>query len=318
MDEKPDWQRIKDIMGAALNLDEVARPAYLDEACGGDMELRREVESLLASSSESGDFIETPVFSASTVIDQPSPMSGRHFGNYEIIREIGSGGMGAVYLAKRSDGEFEQEVALKIVRQSIAESQMIERFRRERQILASLNHPNIAKLLDGGVSDTGEPFLAMEYVEGETITDFVKRAKPTLDETLQLFIKICAAVAYAHQNLVVHRDIKPGNILVTAGGEPKLLDFGLAKIDDVTSLDNNQTETAFRALTPAYASPEQLRGETVTTASDIYSLGVVLYELLTNERPFHFEGKSLDEIIKTVTGFDPPPPSSNSHSALRN
>ena len=309
MDEKRDWQRIKDILGPVMELDSESRPAYLDETCGTDTGLRREVESLLASSAESGDFIETPVFSASEIIDQPSPMSGRHFGNYEIIREIGSGGMVAVYLARRSDGEFEQEVALKIVRQAIAESQLIERFRRERQILASLNHPNIAKLLDGGVSDTGEPFLAMEYVEGETITEFVRKKNLPLNDILRLFTKVCSAVAYAHRNLVVHRDIKPGNILVTDDGEPKLLDFGLARLMDDDPGDSTQTQTAFRALTPAYASPEQLKGEPLTTASDIYSLGMVFYELITEHRPFHFEGKSLNQIIKTVTGFEPPPPS---------
>lgn len=309
MNNEADWEKVKDVFSSVLELDQERWSAFLDLRCGDDHVLRTEVESWLASHAESKGFIENPVFSANSLIDARSPMAGRQFGNYRIIKEIGHGGMGAVYLAERTDGEFEQEVALKIVRQSIAESQMIERFRRERQILASLNHPNIAKLLDGGVSDLGEPFLAMEFVEGRTIAAFVEEQSLTLTEILTLFLKVCSAVAYAHRNLVVHRDIKPGNILVTDDGEPKLLDFGLAKlrIDDFSG--HGDSKTAFRALTPAYASPEQLRGELITTASDIYSLGVVLFELVTGQRPFQFDGKSLDEIIKTVSEFEPLTPS---------
>ncbi|MEP6904173.1 MAG: serine/threonine-protein kinase, partial [Actinomycetota bacterium] len=243
----------------------------------------------------------------------------KHFGNYKIIREIGAGGMGAVFLASRADGEFSQQVAIKLIRQAIAEREIIERFKRERQILANLNHPNIAKLLDGGVSVTGEPFIAMEFVEGEPITKFAARENLNLEARLKLFLKVCAAVAYAHRNLIVHRDLKPSNILVNQEGEPKLLDFGLAKLlDENLSSDAAQTQTAFRALTPAYASPEQLKGEVLTTASDIYSLGVVLYELLTGRRPFQFDGKSLEQIIKTVTVVEPLPPSANPKSKMRN
>ena len=314
MNSTADWEQVKEVFSSVLEIEPERRSEFLDERCGDDDILRSEVESWLASHAESEGFIETPVFSASSIIDQPTPMAGRQFGNYRIIREIGHGGMGAVYLARRTDGEFEQEVALKIVRQSIAENQMIERFRRERQILASLNHPNIAKLLDGGVSENGEPYLAMEYVEGNTIAEYVTELSLSLNEILTLFLKVCSAVAYAHRNLVVHRDIKPGNILVTNDGEPKLLDFGLARLVVSEDSDPNESKTAFRALTPAYASPEQLRGETITTASDIYSLGVVLFELVTGDRPFQFEGKSLDEIIKTVSQFEPSLPS-NSLSA---
>ncbi len=316
---KANWEQVKEIFSSALEIETSRRSIFVSKMCNGDEALRSEVESWLASHAESGDFIENPIFSTGNIFSKGNSAVGRKFGNYLIIREIGLGGMGAVYLAKRTDGEFEQEAALKIVRQTVAESQMIERFRRERQILASLNHPNIARLLDGGVSENGEPFFVMEYVEGESITDFAKHAAISLDEKLHLFIKACSAVGYAHRNLVVHRDIKPGNILVTAESEPKLLDFGLAKLLDEDLLgDTTQTQTAFRALTPAYASPEQLKNEPITTASDIYSLGVVLYELLTGVRPFHFEGKSLDEIIKTVTVIDPQPPSSNTQSAISN
>ncbi len=314
------WEKVKNIFSSALELEPDRRPAFVVEKCGGDETLKKEVESWLASYGESEDFISTPLLSTEKIFSNGTqPAAGRRFGNYTIIREIGFGGMGAVYLAKRTDGEFEQQVALKIVRQSISESHMIERFRSERQILASLNHANIAKLLDGGVSESGEPFLAMEYVEGDAITEYVRRIGASLNDTLRLFLKVCSAVSYAHRNLIVHRDIKPGNILVANDGEPKLLDFGLAKlINTDLSLDAAQTQTAFRALTPAYASPEQLRGDPVTTSSDIYSLGIVLYELLTNERPFHFEGKSLDEIIRTVTKFEPSLPSVHSTSGNNN
>ncbi len=303
-------KRIKDIFAEAIEVDPADRGAFLDERCSGDAELRSEVESWLSSYAESEDFIETPVFDAAKLIDQPSAMAGRRFGNFEIIREIGSGGMGAVYLARRTDGEFDQQVALKIVRQSIAESRMIDRFRRERQILASLNHPNIARLLDGGINEEGLPFLAMEFIDGESIINYADEHDLGLNDRLSLFLKICSAVAYAHRNLIVHRDIKPGNILVTADGEPKLLDFGLAKlIDEGLGQDAATTHTEFRALTPAYASPEQLKGEAITTSSDVYSLGVLLYELLTGQRPFKFEGMTLNEIIHAISTSEPGSPS---------
>ncbi len=318
MDEK-NWHNVKEIFLAALEKDASDRTGFLDEICADDSDLRQEIESLLASHEEIEDFIEKPAFEVGEVFTTGANQTEKHFGNYKIIHEIGAGGMGAVFLAERSDGEFEQKVAIKIIRQAIAESELISRFKRERQILATLNHPNIAKLLDGGVSDDGLPFLAMEYIEGEAITKFAERENLKLEERLKLFLKVCSAVAYAHRNLTVHRDIKPSNILVTKEGEPKLLDFGLAKlIDENLSNDTEQTQTAFRALTPAYASPEQLKNEPITTSSDIYSLGIVLYELLTGERPFQFEGKSLEEIIKTVTTFEPPPPSANPQSAIRN
>ncbi len=317
MNKTPNWESVKEIFSSALGVDPDQRNTHLDNMCAGDDALRAEVESWLASYAESDDFIDTPLLSADKLFSNGTPAAGRRFGNYTIIREIGHGGMGAVFLAERNDGQFEQRVALKIIRQSISESQMVERFRRERQILASLNHRNIAKLLDGGVSEVGEPFIAMEYVEGSPITDYVRRAKISLKETLRLFLKVCSAVSYAHRNLIVHRDIKPGNIMVTPGGEPKLLDFGLAKLvgDDLRET-GDRTQTALRALTPAYASPEQLHGLPITTASDVYSLGVVLYEILAGRRPFGGEDKRLDEIIRSVTTSAPPPPSSNPSQAF--
>lgn len=319
MNSAADWKQVKEIFSSVLEIDPERRGDFLDERCGDDDILRGEVESWLASHAESEGFIETPAFSVNSVLGQPATMTGRQFGNYRIIREIGHGGMGAVYLARRSDGEFEQEVALKIVRQSVAESQMIERFRRERQILASLNHPNIARLLDGSVSSEGEPFIAMEYVEGVTLLEFATANNLEIKDRLRLFLKVCSALSYAHRNLVVHRDIKPGNILVDRDGEPKLLDFGLAKlVDESFAADQTRPQTVIRAMTPAYASPEQLRGEQITTASDVYSLGVVFYELLSGTRPFQFEGKNLDEIIRTVAATDPSAPSTNPRSAVRN
>lgn len=319
MSNDPGWQQIKDIFSAALDLEPNKRGEFVTEACGDNDWLREEVESWLASYTESDDFIEKPAFAIGEVFANGNGNGHKRFGHYKIIKEIGFGGMGAVFLAERADGEFSQRVAIKIIRQAIAESEVINRFKRERQILATLNHPNIARLLDGGISDDGLPFLAMEFVDGDAITKFAAQENLTLEGRLKLFLKVCAAVAYAHRNLIVHRDLKPSNVLVTKDGEPKLLDFGLAKlIDENIASDLAETQTAFRALTPAYASPEQLKNEPITTASDIYSLGVVLYELLTNERPFHFEGKSLDEIIRTVAQNAPRLPSSNPRSAIRN
>ncbi|MGI8786569.1 MAG: protein kinase domain-containing protein [Pyrinomonadaceae bacterium] len=314
-----DWQNVKKIFLKALETPAPERARFVAENSGGNAEIIKEVESLLAAHELDAGFIETPAVDLASILSNTTANgAGKTFGNYKIVREIGRGGMGAVFLAERSDGEFSQQVAIKIIRQAIAESEIISRFKRERQILASLNHPNIAKLLDGGVSGDGLPFLAMEFIEGEAITKFAARENLNLEERLKLFLKVCAAVAYAHRNLIVHRDIKPSNIFVAKDGEPKLLDFGLAKLlDENLSGDAAQTQTAFRALTPAYASPEQLKNEPITTASDIYSLGIVFYELLTGERPFHFEGKSLEEIIKTATQIEPPLPSAIHNSKLR-
>lgn len=308
------WERIKEIFATVIEEPQELRRARAAELCAGDERLRSEIESWLDSYEEADEFLESPVTRQPEI--SRLRVEGRTFGHYTIEHEIGRGGMGAVYLANRSDGEFEQKVALKIVRQSIAESHVIERFRRERQILASLNHPNIAKLLDGGVSEKGEPYLVMEFVEGKPISEYVVSADLPIDDRLRLFLKVCAGLSYAHHNLVVHRDIKPDNILVTADGEPKLLDFGLAKlVDESLGIDLNQTQTAFRALTPAYASPEQMRGEQITTASDVYSLGVVFYELLTGARPLEFQGKVLDEIVRVIETVNPPPPSDKCGSA---
>jgi serine/threonine protein kinase len=315
-----DWKTVKEIFLEALTKSGAAREEYMAKTCGGNAEIRGEVESLLTEHSLVENFIEEPVFHTSEIFANGAKQAEKHFGNYKILCEIGAGGMGAVFLAERDDGEFSQKAAIKIIRQTLADSHLVNRFKRERQILANLNHPNIAKLLDGGVSVSGEPFLAMEYIEGEAITKFAEAQNLNLEERLKLFLKICSAVSYAHRNLIVHRDLKPGNILVTKDGEPKLLDFGLAKL-----LDENlpgrfvaDPDGFSRAGQPAYASPEQLKGEPITTASDIYSLGVIFYELLTGERPFHFEGKSLEEIIRTAAETAPPAPSAIPKSKTKN
>lgn len=304
-------KKAKNLFLDALEIEESEREKFLRENCGEETNLKTEVENLLAAHFEAEDFIETPVARIGSLFgsngNQKLP---KHFGNYKIIREIGAGGMGAVFLAERDDGEFTQRVAIKIVRQTLAESEIINRFRRERQILANLNHPFIARLVDGGVSDSGEPFLAMEYIEGISITQFADEHNLSVEQRLRLFLKVCAAVSYAHRNLIIHRDIKPSNILVTKEGEPKLLDFGLAKlIDDGLNFNPMQTETVFHAFTPAYASPEQILRKNISTASDVYSLGVVLFELLTGKHPFNFENKKLQEIIKIIDTAQPSKPS---------
>jgi serine/threonine protein kinase len=316
-----EFQKIKQAFAAVLDAPEEKRAAILRQNCGEDSVLLEEVRSLLAAHDEAENIIEKNVFSFdSPPVENNRNYAGKQFGRYKIIKEIGRGGMGAVFLAERCDGEFNQKVALKIVRQTIVDAETEKRFRREREILASLNHPNIAQLHDGGVSEEGEAFLAMEVVEGENLLEFAAKKNLSVEEKLNLFLKICAAVSYAHQNLTIHRDLKPSNILVTDAGEPKLLDFGLAKILDENLSDQNQTATIFRAFTPAYASPEQILGNTVTTVSDVYSLGVVFYELLAGDKPFHFEGKSLEEIIRTVTNAEPPAPSviQNSKTEIQN
>ncbi|MCA1618684.1 MAG: serine/threonine-protein kinase [Acidobacteria bacterium] len=277
-----DWQRVEELLDAALELGPRERPRLLDEACAGAPDLRREVESLLACEGRADGFLGAPALAFSAdFFDDGNPADGRAgqtFGPYRVAREIGRGGMGAVFLAERDDGEFKQEVALKVVGRSFADAELRRRFRQERRILATLNHPNIARLLDGGVSADGEPYLVMEYVEGLRVDEYCARAGLSTVEKLRLFLEVCRGVSYAHQHLVVHRDIKPSNILVTADGVPKLLDFGIAKLL-VEEQPGEQTRTELRAFTPEYAAPEQVSGGQVTTASDVYSLGVLLRDL---------------------------------------
>jgi tetratricopeptide (TPR) repeat protein len=281
------WGQVKAVLEGVLERPQEDRMALLAEACDGDGELRAEVESLLAFEAESETFIEQPLFGR--FADREEGLTeGQRVGPYQVVREIGRGGMGAVYLAVRADEEFDHRVALKLVGQGTA-TEIVRRFRAERQILAHLDHPNIAKLFDGGTTEDGRPYFVMEYVEGRPI-DEACQGLP-LRQRLAMFREVCAAVHFAHQNLVVHRDLKPGNILVTADGAPKLLDFGIAKLLDPGLSDPAVSELGLRPMTLSYASPEQVRQETITTASDVYGLGVLLHVLLTGRSPYAAEDR---------------------------
>ncbi len=275
----------------------------LTQYCGDDADLRREVEALL-SEDESDDFLQVPI---KEVAQSLPPLKsdnyiGRDIGSYHVVRLLGQGGMGAVYLAERADAEYYRQVALKIVRRGMDSSFVLKRFRVERQILATLEHPNIAQLLDGGTTDDGLPYFVMEYVQGQPLTEYCNTGQLSLTDRLKLFLAVCAAVQHAHQKLIVHRDLKPSNILVTTDGTPKLLDFGIAKLLDPTLSPTaiTRTQTSMRMMTPDYASPEQVRGLPITAASDVYSLGVVLYELLAGERPYQFDSYSPAEIERAI------------------
>jgi len=304
------WRQIKDVLDKTVALGAADRLLYLDEVCAADPDLRREVESLLISHERAGSgFLQTPaveLLGSTAAGDRPSARVGRRVGVYQIVDEIAHGGMGEVYRAARVDGQYEKEVAIKLVRVGLDTSFILERFRQERQILASLDHPNIARLLDGGTTEDGIPYLVMELVDGTPIDQYCDANNLSISERLQLFRKVCAAVQYAHQWLVIHRDIKPGNILVTKDGTPKLLDFGIAKILDPAA---SSEETLAHPLTPEYASPEQIQGETITTASDVYSLGVVLYQLLTGQSPYGGETRTPHQLARAVTEMEPAPPS---------
>ena len=302
------WQKIKAVLEDALEREAPERTAFLDAACQGDDELRGEVEALLASEAEAGDFIETPIFRLR--LSDTAPLAeGQRVGAYRIVREIGRGGMGSVYLAERADEAYRQKVALKVLRRGMDTDEIVRRFRSERQILANLKHENIAMLLDGGAVEDGRPFLVMEHVEGRPLDEYCDARKLSTRERLELFRKVCSAVHLAHQNLVVHRDLKPGNILVTADGVPKLLDFGIAKIVDPDQ-QSTLTRADLRPMTPEYASPEQVRGDAITTASDIYSLGVLLYHLLTGHSPYRPATRDPMSLAKAICETEPPRPSS--------
>jgi serine/threonine protein kinase len=305
------WQRLNEIFAAALEVSPERQGELLQRACDGDERLQREAEAMLLAvrQADSRGFLSSDVFAdgARVLVANEIP-PGTLIGPYRVVREVGRGGMGAVYLARREG--FHQQVALKIIKRGMDTDAIVRRFVLERDVLASLNHPNIARLLDGGTTD-GLPFIVMEYVEGETITEFCDQKRLTINERLVLFRKVCAAVVYAHQNLVVHRDIKPSNILIGSDGEPKLLDFGIAKLLSPDAFGNTieATATGANLLTPEYASPEQIRGERITTASDVYSLGVLLYELMCGHRPFHFKNSQASEVLQIISERQPAAPS---------
>ncbi|MGH9722818.1 MAG: serine/threonine-protein kinase, partial [Bryobacteraceae bacterium] len=290
------WRRVDELFQSAAVLEGEARVAYLDRQCAGDASLRADLEALLAEDERSDRRIRGAIAFAAA---EPAPP---HIGPYRVLSVIGEGGMGTVYLACRDDQQFEKQVAIKVAGAGVrfAGETARVRFLLERQILASLDHPNIAGLLDGGVTETGLPYLVMEYVSGTPITVYCTDRQLPLRERLRLFLRVCSAVEYAHRRLVVHRDLKPSNILVGENGEPKLLDFGIAKLlDPAGAADAPPTAAGF--FTPDYSSPEQMRGETVTVAADVYSLGLILFEMLTGRRARTVSRCTPDEIERAIT-----------------
>ncbi|MBX7169598.1 MAG: serine/threonine protein kinase [Pyrinomonadaceae bacterium] len=306
------WAKISEIVENALKKDKVERSNYLTQVCGEDTGLREEIESLLSFENiDQTDVFEKNQLNALIFGDEsklPNNFIGKQIGKYKLIKLIGEGGMGAVFLAERTDGEFEQQVAVKLLKQGFVSKIALTRFISERQILARLHHRFIAQLIDGGTTAEGVPYLVMEYIEGLPLLDYCQQNNLDLKERLEIFQKICSAVQYAHQHLVIHRDLKPSNILVTEDGSPKLLDFGISKLVTQDG-DTIQTQTEFRALTPAYASPEQIKGDTISTATDVYSLGIILYELLTGKRPYNTDSQNFSEIIRAICETEPIRPS---------
>jgi eukaryotic-like serine/threonine-protein kinase len=305
------WDQVREVVDAVLDLPPDQRSPYLDKACQQPA-VRRYVESLVLSYQQAGEFLDEPALAGHAEVlaeGEADSWKGRRVGPYQVIEEIGEGGMGSVYRAMRVDDQYQKQVAIKVVRSGFDTRFALTRFKAERQILANLEHPNIARLLEGGSTEDGQPYFVMEYIQGQPLDQYCDDHKLTITERLRLFRTVCSAVQYAHQNLVIHRDIKPNNILVNAEGVPKLLDFGIAKILSADQSDSLKTMTMVRLLTPEYASPEQLLDEPITTASDIYSLGVVLYELLTGQRPYRFTTRKPDEIARVVSESEPQKPS---------
>jgi len=308
------WRRIEDLFQAALDCEPERRAALLEASCHDDPGLRDEVESLIAAHEEAPfPTMLAAGLEAARLLDQvaePAP-AGRRIGSYRVERELGEGGMGRVYLATRADDAFDKQVAIKVLR-GLDTADGLARFRTERQILARLDHPNITHLLDGGTTDEGLPYFVMEFIEGEPIDRYCDRCRLTVTERLVLFQPVLSAVQYAHQNLVIHRDIKPSNVLVTAAGVPCLLDFGIAKLIARDAGGPSHTRTNFRPLTPEYASPEQVRGGAITTATDVYALGVLLYVLLAGHRPYRGTFSTVAELERVICEEEPERPSSAS------
>ena len=312
------WRQVEEIFQAALDLSPEERKHYVSNVCAQDTELKRDVESLLSQYDSAGELLDQPVYGNTEMsvfesfIEDKDPMIGRRLGAYRIEREIGRGGMGAVYEASRADNEFNKRAAIKLVKRGMDTDFILRRFRKERQILAALDHPHIAGLLDGGTTEDGLPYFVMEFIEGQPLYSYCDTHQLNVSERLKLFRSICDAVHYAHQKQVVHRDIKPSNVLVTSEGVPKLLDFGIAKLlnpqiaGDIT---HDPTATAMRLMTPEYASPEQVQGAPTTPTTDVYSLGVLLYELLTGHRPYRLVNRAPHEIARVICEESPAPPS---------
>lgn len=306
------WKQLEALFIAALEEDAAVRPAFLDEACNGDEALRAELESMLSANDQSMALaLEDRLLAESNdTANDPEDLVGAHIGPYRLEELIGAGGMGEVYLAQRDDQQYEQKVALKLVGIGYRSQQIMTRFRMERQVLARLSHPNITQLLDGGIDQAGRPYLVMQYVEGLPITEYCDKHALAIDERLTLFITVCDAVQHAHRNLVVHRDLKPSNILVTEDGVVKLLDFGIAKLlNPDWDVSVAVTRSQVRLMTPEYAAPEQVKGEPITTATDVYALGALLYEILSGRRPYQLSHRVQAEIERIICEVDPARPS---------
>jgi tetratricopeptide (TPR) repeat protein len=305
------WDQVQEIFFAAADLPPAERASFLAQACKGNPDLRTEVESLLKADAVSGAAIAAAIGTeVSSLLSADAPLTGTRMGPYRLLKEIGRGGMGSVYLGERDDEHYRKLVAIKVVKRGMDSMEVLARFRHERQILASLEHPYIARLIDGGTTPDGRPFFVMEYVQGQPIDVYCRTEKLSIEARLRLFLRVCDAVAYAHRSLVVHRDLKPSNILVNAEGIPKLLDFGVAKLLDPGN-DPGLTATlaGMGPLTPEYASPEQIRGLPITTAADVYALGAILFELLTGTRAQRLETRTPAEIERVVCQTDTPRPS---------
>ena len=313
------WRQIEELFHEALELEDSLRSDFIVERSAGDTELKVEVEKLLSQFDDASSFIEQPLYDRdkkgvlSALLDDSDddPMVGSLLGNYRIEREIGRGGMGAVYEALRADGEFRLRVAVKVVKRGIDTDFVLRRFRNERQILAALDHPYITRLIDGGTTDDGRPYFVMELIDGLPLYRYCDKQRLTINERLRLFCRVTEAVEYAHQKLVIHRDLKPSNIFIANDGTPRLLDFGIAKLlDPELASDTLQpTATALRMMTVDYASPEQVRGEKVTYATDVYSLGVILFELLTGHRPYRVKSRSPHDVARAICDDEPVFPS---------
>jgi len=301
------WRRLKDVFTEAVELAPALRSPYLSALRLNDKTLYQELAELIEVDTAAGDFLDESISLESDSDALPASLVGETIGHYKIVREIERGGMGVVYEAARFDGAFEQRVAVKLVNRHFFSDELIRRFVKERQILARLEHPNIVRLLDGGLTDDKTPYYVMEFIEGTPVNVYCRENNLNTNEKLELFTQICSAVAYAHRQLIVHRDLKPSNILITKNGQAKLLDFGIAKILDAET--DAQTQTNNAPLTPAYASPEQISGETITTASDVYSLGVILYELLTEKTPLAIYSVGQMEIGRGIREIEPVAPS---------
>ena len=311
------WKRIEDLFVQADTLPQAERAAFLETACT-DLELRREVASLLANAADAPAVLHAAVGARveQLVGERAAAFLGKRHGPYRLIELLGEGGMGAVYLAERDDAQYKRRVAIKILHHGLGSPQAIARFRDERQILAALDHPGIVRMLDGGATEDGQPYLVMEHIDGVPLTRYVRERDASSRECVELVRRVCAAVQYAHQKLVVHRDLKPSNILVGADGMPKLLDFGIAKLIDPEGDREARTQTGAAMLTPEYASPEQARGEAVSVATDVYSLGAVLYELLAG-RPPHPRTDNALEMLRVICEVDPPRPSTVASESRR-